>query len=82
MCAGTRDDGSVIEDNDPIWPELIAAAEAAKQHPATWLEQRQIYGDIADHPGFASSFAHWLGMLWDKGCAATLEVYARQGVAQ
>jgi len=34
MCAGTREDGSVIEPNDPFWDGLSAHAAGAKDDPA------------------------------------------------
>ena len=48
MCEGTREDGSVIEPNDPFWSDLTKAAAAAKERPLAWLEQRQIYGELID----------------------------------
>lgn len=75
MCAGTREDGTVIEKNDPVWLHLQAAAEAAKLRPATWLEQREIYGDLADNPRFADAFCKWLDVIWCDGSEHALEVY-------
>ncbi|WP_300517764.1 mannitol dehydrogenase family protein [Aliiroseovarius sp.] len=77
MCAGTREDGSVIEANDPIWPRLSAAAEAARERPMAWLEQSAIYGDLAENPRFSADFCRWLDMIWNQGTAATLEAYIR-----
>ncbi|UWQ22105.1 mannitol dehydrogenase family protein [Jannaschia sp. W003] len=76
MCAGTREDGSRIEANDPIWDQLHEAATAAKDRPAAWLEQRHLYGDLADRSRFADAFARWLGMIWQDGTEAALKHYA------
>ncbi|MGH1445555.1 MAG: mannitol dehydrogenase family protein [Cognatishimia sp.] len=75
MCAGVRDDGSQIQDNDPIWPHLSVVAKASEFNPKKWLEQRQIYGNLADDPVFASTFCHWLELIWSEGSASAVEVY-------
>ncbi|MCK0096037.1 mannitol dehydrogenase family protein [Yoonia sp. F2084L] len=75
MCAGTREDGSIIAPNDPFWDDLQAAAIAAKETPNAWLEQRQYYGDLADDPRFADAFTASLRMVWDQGMAAAITAY-------
>jgi mannitol 2-dehydrogenase len=77
MCAGTREDGSIIEPNDPVWDGLQTAAAAAKADPQAWLRQRQFYGDIADDTRFATAFARWLRQLYAQGVEATLTDYAK-----
>ena len=77
MCAGMREDGSIIEANDPMWEELKTAALAAKDRPAAWLEQRRIYGDLANPGPFSEAFCKWLRMIWVDGCEAALSKYAR-----
>lgn len=74
-CAGVTDSGAVIEPNDPNWEKLVPVAQQARRRPQAWLEQEAIYGDLAEHPGFAQRFAHWLHMLWEDGTAATLQRY-------
>ena len=75
MCAGTRDDGSTIEPNDPHWDDLTAAAQTARERPKAWLEQSRFYGDLVDKAAFANAFERWLNLLWANGCAATLTTY-------
>ncbi len=75
-CHGTRDDGSTIEPNDPLWDTLTVAAAEARDRPMAWLEQRQIYGKLADEPRFAEPFERWLKMIWAEGTAAALEKYS------
>jgi len=75
MCAGTREDGSIIEPNDPVWDDLVSAAKAAKDDPQAWLAQRHFYGEIADHAGFCTAFSQWLTMLYADGTEATLAAY-------
>ncbi|MCF7699716.1 mannitol dehydrogenase family protein [Loktanella sp. M215] len=74
MCEGTREDGTVIEANDPIWTDLQTAAKAAKDRPAAWIEQ-PLYGDLAQAKPFADAFARWLTMIWADGAEAALTSY-------
>ena len=75
MCAGTRDDGSVIKPNDPFWDNLNATALAAKDAPIAWLEQDHLYGDLSNAPAFRDAFCGWLPMIWKDGAAATVQTY-------
>ncbi len=75
MCQGTREDGSVIEPNDPDWAQLFAVANAAKQTPNLWLEQRNIYGDIAENVGFSAAFSRFLTGLYTDGVEVTIANY-------
>ena len=75
MCAGTREDGSSIEANDPHWDMLNTAALAAKDHPKKWLEQSQIYGPLAENSVFADAFARWSTLIWDQGSRAAIQSY-------
>ena len=78
MCEGTREDGSVIEPNDPFWDTLQAAARVARSRPRAWLEQHRIYGDLVEAPRFANAFERWLDRIWSQGCEAALRTYAGQ----
>ena len=75
MCEGTREDGSVIEANDPNWESLVAVAKDARTNPRAWLEQKQFYSELGEEPAFAASFERWLTMIWKDGTAAALKHY-------
>ena len=75
MCAGVREDGSVIEANDPFWDTLQAAATAAKDDPQTWLAQDKFYGELGQNQRFAKSFDRWLRLVWTKGTEVSLRTY-------
>lgn len=77
MCAGTREDGTEIEANDPVWGDLQKAALAARDDPAKWLEQRKFYGALADDARFAEAFSGGLRMIWEQGAEATLAAYIK-----
>ena len=74
MCEGTREDGSAIAPNDPMWPALTAAAAEARARPMAWLEQA-LYGDLARAPRFAEAFERWLAAIWQGGTEAALAAY-------
>lgn len=75
MCEGTREDGSVIEPNDPNWESLQVSAIRSKNDPAAWLAQRQYYGNLGDIAEFSDAFDRWLGMIWDKGLGVAINTY-------
>lgn len=75
MCEGTREDGSVIEPNDPLWDTLQESARAAKSDPIRWLEQRMLYDDLAYNTRFAEVFSSWLAVIWSDGVEAALSDY-------
>ena len=75
MCFGEREDGSVIEPNDPSWDELTRTSAAAKDDPRVWLEQLDIYGELRENERFATAFGRWLRRLWAEGTEATLAAY-------
>jgi len=78
MCAGTREDGSQIAPNDPLWDSLSDTAKAAQTRPLAWLEQSSIYGDLAQSAPFSEAFTRWLDLIWDQGCVAAMATYAAQ----
>jgi len=75
MCAGTREDGTTIDPNDPFWGDLHATAHTARTRPAAWREQRAIYGTLADDPRFATAFDTWVQLIWQEGARAALVRY-------
>ena len=78
MCEGTREDGSLIEANDPIWGQLNSAAKAARLSPMAWLEQSDLYGDLADDQHFRQVFTQWLTLIWSDGVEAALQSYLEE----
>lgn len=75
MCEGTREDGSAIAPNDPFWDERQAVAREARDRPHAWLEQRNVYGDLAGAQRFSASFARWLSLIWSDGSRAAIARY-------
>jgi len=79
MCAGTREDGSAIDANDPHWDDLVRSATAARDNPQAWLDQTQFYGDLNTAKPFATAFDKWLRLVWSDGCRAALQAYQTEG---
>jgi len=78
MCAGSREDGTRIEPNDPFWPELCEVAQMTRTRPIAWLEQNRLYGELHHAQPFADAFDAWLRLIWKDGCLAALEAYTRK----
>ena len=77
MCAGTREDGTEVRPNDPIWSILQKAALDAKETPQCWIDQTGLYADVGHNTRFAQEFSYWLPAIWEKGCRATMDTYLR-----
>ena len=74
MCAGTREDGSNIEPNDPEWEALSSAALQTRDQPEAWLV---FYGPIGQEIRFAEPFKAALERLWNLGTRASIQDYLR-----
>ncbi len=75
MCAGRREDDSLIEPNDPMWDMLSATAAEAERTPSAWLRMTHIYGDLVNDGSFATAFDKWLSALYRDGVEATVHRY-------
>ncbi len=75
MCEGKRENGSTIEANDPNWESLTKTATDAKFTPRVWLEQKPIYGDLAEHTEFVNVFSYWLNAMSERGVTSVLSEY-------
>ena len=74
-CTGIREDGSVIEPNDPQWASLTVLAEKAREDPEAWLSNMAVYGQLGAEPEFIRLFAHWLKSIHGKGLETSLRDY-------
>ncbi len=75
MCEGHRENGSVIDPNDPIWERLRNTASQARIRPLAWLEMDDIYGDLAKDKRFAPAFEQALHAIYTDGVAPTIQQY-------
>jgi mannitol 2-dehydrogenase len=75
MCEGTREDGTVIEPNDPQWTKLNSIAKQSKDQPEEWLKQSAVYGDLYQNTHFVNSFSNWLKKIYANGVEKTVSEY-------
>lgn len=76
-CYAETDSGRKVAPNDPSWDRLTAQARRARHDPLAWLEMRDIFGDVADHPDYIAAFTRVLDTLWAVGTRETLGRYLR-----
>jgi mannitol 2-dehydrogenase len=79
MCAGKREDGSVIAANDPNWDALSATAQQTKDNPRLWLEKATIYVDVPNYMPFVTAFDSWLRLIWTEGTAVAIAKFTSTG---
>ena len=80
MCEGTREDGSAIEANDPIWDELVVAAKAARHSPTAWLALTSVYDKaIGENAAFIAAFSRHLKEIHTNGSSAAIKAYLNTG---
>ncbi len=78
-AAGARYDEGVDEHGDPIRivdrlaDELRVIAATQNEHPTAFIENRPLFGDLAEDARFREPYLEVLRSLWDRGAAATLE---------
>ena len=75
MCEGRREDGSTIEANDPNWEYLSMAATQSRENPSVWLEQPNVYGELANNTKFSERFSYWLNKVWKDGTESAIQAY-------
>jgi mannitol 2-dehydrogenase len=73
---GRSDSGRDIQIDDPSRASITAHAERAHANPLAFLEQREIFGDIADSQVFRKAFEGHLTAITRDGAAAVLSGYA------
>ena len=75
--AGKREDGSIIEPNDPKWIDLQRTAIKAKDEPRVWLAQEEIYGKLSSNERFLNTFSNWVKIIWTYGVEAAIDKYLK-----
>jgi L-amino acid N-acyltransferase YncA len=65
----------MIESNDPSWENLVMQARIAKDTPAEWRRQHQLYGDLGREIQFGKRFDYWLHLIWSQGTEKAIQTY-------
>ena len=78
---GVDERGEPIEVVDRLRDELMAIAAENHRRPTAFIENRELFGDLADEPRFREAFVAALASLHEQGARATLERLAVTGGA-
>lgn len=70
---GIDEEGEPIEVVDSLRDELVPIARSQREHPAAFIENRALFGDLADDDRFRSAYLSALGLLHSSGARATLQ---------
>lgn len=70
---GVDEQGQTIEIVDRLREPLMAIATNNRTHPAAFVENRELFGDLADQPRFLNAYLEALKSLHERGARATLE---------
>ena len=65
--------GEAITVVDPLRDRLIPIAQSQRAHPLAFVENRSLFGDLADDPRFTAPYAETLAGLHAAGAHATLQ---------
>ncbi len=72
-CEGVDEQGEAIEINDNIVDELKAMAADLRERPLSFLENRDLFGDLIDDERFTGPYLETLERLHGDGARATVE---------
>jgi mannitol 2-dehydrogenase len=70
---GTDEQGEPIQVVDRLRDPLMAAAGRQREDPTAFLQDRDLFGDLADDPRFVAAYTAALDSLHRRGARATLE---------
>jgi len=72
-CEGTDEVGAPIEIVDACAEALSQRARRQRAEPTAFLEDPELFGDLAEDPRFVTPYLHALHSLHEHGARATLE---------
>jgi mannitol 2-dehydrogenase len=70
---GVDEQGRPIEIVDQLKDRLMASAARQRENPAAFIQDRDVFGDLADNERFVSAYTSVLSSLHRSGARATLE---------
>ncbi|ACZ86432.1 mannitol dehydrogenase family protein [Streptosporangium roseum] len=76
---GIDESGEPIEIVDPLRDRLTAAARRQREHPTAFIEDRDLFGDLADDRRFVEPYLRALESLHTQGARATVRELAGHG---
>jgi mannitol 2-dehydrogenase len=75
---GIDEDGDPIEVVDQLAESLIPIAQSQRENPLAFIENRSLFGDLADQPRFVEAYLWALDSLHSDGARATLELLRKE----
>jgi mannitol 2-dehydrogenase len=75
---GVDEDGNPIEVVDQLADSLVPIAKSQKDNPLAFVENRSVFGDLADQPRFTEAYLWALDSLHSEGARATLELLRKE----
>ena len=70
---GVDEHGDAIQVVDQLKDRVMAAAARQQDEPLAFIQDEQLFGDLASNDRFAESYTTWLVSLHDVGARLTLE---------
>jgi mannitol 2-dehydrogenase len=70
---GVDEQGAPIDVVDQLKERVMAAAARQRDEPLAFLEDQQLFGDLASNERFTKTFVRWLDSLHEVGARRTLE---------
>ncbi|MBU2664221.1 mannitol dehydrogenase family protein [Actinoplanes bogorensis] len=70
---GVDEQGEPIEIVDRLRDKLTAAAQRQRTEPLAFIQDREVFGDLADNERFVSAYTSVLSSLHSRGAKATLD---------
>jgi len=70
---GVDEKGEPIEIVDQLKDRLMANARRQRDEPLAFIQDRDVFGDLAENERFVSAYTSVLKSLHHKGARATLE---------
>ncbi|QOR38206.1 mannitol dehydrogenase family protein [Billgrantia diversa] len=77
---GVDEQGEPIAVVDRLKNELMALAAANRAQPTTFIDNRELFGDLAEHERFREAYLAALKSLHERGARATLEALTGEQV--
>ena len=76
---GTDEQGAPIDIVDRLRDELNAIALTQRDNPTAFIQNRELFGDLADNARFVEAYTEVLESLHTRGAKATLEALVSEG---
>jgi mannitol 2-dehydrogenase len=78
---GVDEQGEPIEVVDRLGDSLTRIARRQREDPDAFIANRELFGDLVEHPRFVAAYRDALRSLHERGARATLEALVHEGTA-